>query len=53
MSTLERRMEDENQYRIKNEEEIRKYLETRVVGIMEKLKNDEKMSLKREKRLMA
>ena len=52
MQTLEKRIEDESQFRVKNEEDTRRYFENKFIGLTEKIKNDEKMSLEREKRLM-
>jgi hypothetical protein len=37
---------------VKNEEDTRKYFENKLISLLEKLKNDEKMGLEREKRLM-
>jgi len=53
LTRLEKRIDDEMVYRSKNEEETRKYLEVRVIGIQEKLKSEEKNFLEREKKMMA
>jgi hypothetical protein len=45
-------MEDESTFRIKNEEDQRRYIDQKMVGIEQKLKGDEKNQLDREKRLM-
>lgn len=53
ISTLDRRLEDEAKYRSKNEEDIRRYIENKMIGTHEKLKGDEKMQMEREKRLLS
>ena len=50
--TIEKKIEDEAVFRMKNEEDIRKYFENKFIGFHEKFKNEEKMSLEREKRLI-
>ena len=52
MLTLEKKIEDEGMFRLKNEEDTRKYFENKIIAISEKMKNEEKMGLEREKRLM-
>lgn len=42
----------ETEFRIKNEEDFRKFVETKFNSIFDQLKSDEKMSLEREKRMM-
>ena len=52
MSTLERKLEDEQQFRLRNEEDQKRYFENKFVGLLEKMKSEEKLSLEREKRLI-
>ena len=52
MSTIERKLEDECLFRMKNEEDTRKYFDSKFISLAEKLKSEEKQSLEREKRLM-
>ena len=52
LSTFERRLEDEAVFRTKNEDDTRKYFESKIISITEKLKSEENISLEREKRLM-
>ena len=37
---------------MRNENDLRKYLETRFINLQDQLKSDEKLSLEREKRMM-
>ncbi len=53
MTRIEKRIDDEAGFRSKNEEDTRKYLETRLLGMQEKLKGEEKMALERERRMMS
>lgn len=50
--TIEKKLDDEQQFRIKNEEDIKRYFENKFIAMSEKSKNEEKLSLEREKRLM-
>ena len=52
LATFEKRLEDESIFRAKNEEDNRKFIEAKLQGMFEKLKNEEKNALEREKRLM-
>ena len=52
LSTLERKIEDEQQFRVRNEEDLKIYFENKLISVQEKMKNEEKMSLERERRLM-
>lgn len=52
MQTIEKKIEDDSMFRVKNEEDTRRYFENKIISISEKMKNEEKMSLEREKRLM-
>jgi hypothetical protein len=52
MQNLERKLEDEQLFRVKNEEDTKRYFENKLLGLQEKMKNEEKISLEREKRLM-
>jgi hypothetical protein len=52
MLTLEKKIEDESVFRVRNEEDTRKYFENKILSIGEKMKTEEKFSLEREKRLM-
>ena len=50
--TCEKRIDDETANRIKLEEDILRYLDEKVSGMKEKLKQDEKTSLEREKKML-
>lgn len=50
--TVERKLEDESAFRLKNEDDLREWFEQKVSSIHQKLKNEEKMSLDREKKIM-
>ena len=50
--TVERKLEDESAFRLKNEDDLRNWFEQKVASIHQKLKNEEKMSLDREKKIM-
>ena len=52
MKQIERKVELEQDSRIKNEDEIRKFMETKFYHLSEQHKQDEKMVLEREKRIM-
>jgi len=52
VGTLERRLEEEQEYRLRNEQDTRKYFEAKLEAVHEKLKHEEKTALEREKRLM-
>lgn len=52
ISTIEKKIDEENQFRSKNEEDLRNYFETKFIGFQEKIKNEEKLSLERERRLL-
>ena len=50
--TVERKLEDESAFRLKNEDDLREWFEQKVSSIHQKLKNEEKLSLDREKKMM-
>lgn len=50
--TVERKLEDESAFRLKNEDDLRSWFEQKVASIHQKLKNEEKMALDREKKMM-
>ena len=52
INSIERKLEDEQSFRVKNEEDTKRYYENKFIGLQEKMKNEEKLSLEREKRLM-
>ena len=52
LKQIERKVELEQDSRIKNEDEIRKFMETKFYHLSEQHKQDEKMVLEREKRIM-
>ncbi|CDW87201.1 UNKNOWN [Stylonychia lemnae] len=52
LMNLERKIEDEQQFRLKNEDDQKRYFENKFIGLLEKMKNEEKLSLERERRLM-
>lgn len=52
MQTIEKRLEDENMFRVQNEEDLKRYMENKFISMGEKMKADEKLILEREKRLM-
>ena len=49
---LERKVESESEYRKQNEDDLRKYIESKFLNMHENMKSDEKLSLEREKRMM-
>lgn len=52
LSNFEKKLEAEIESRVRNENDLRKYLETRFINLQDQLKSDEKLSLEREKRMM-
>lgn len=52
LQTMEKKIEDEQSFRQKNEEEQRKYFDSKITSLKDKISYEEKMSLEREKRLM-
>jgi hypothetical protein len=52
LSNFEKKLEAELDSRIKNESDLRKYLETKFLNLQDQMKSDEKLSLEREKRMM-
>ena len=52
VNQIERRMDEEGKHRMKTEDEMRHMIDNKFVGISEKLRAEEKMSLERERRLM-
>jgi hypothetical protein len=52
LSNFEKKLESELDSRIKNETDLRKYLETKFLNLQDQMKSDEKLSLEREKRMM-
>jgi len=42
LKTLERRIDDENAFRVKNEDDLRTWFEQKVNGLSERMKNEEK-----------
>jgi len=52
VTQIERRMEEEGKHRVKTEDELRHTIDNKFIGIAEKLRAEEKMSLERERRLM-
>ena len=53
IKTLERRMDDESAFRIKNEDDLRQWFDQKVGSLTEQVRNEERMSLEREKRIIA
>ena len=45
-------MDEEGKHRMKTEDEMRHMIDNKFVGISEKLRAEEKLSLERERRLM-
>ena len=52
IGSLEKKLDEEQQFRARNEEDTRRYHENKLVALQEKMKQDEKMQLEREKRIM-
>ena len=52
LKTMERRMEDEAAFRVKNEDDLRTWFDQKVNSLQERVKNEEKMSLERERKLI-
>ena len=52
MQNLEKKVDSESEYRRSNEEDFKKYIESKFLNMHENLKSDEKLSLEREKRMM-
>ena len=52
LQTFEKKLAVETEFRIKNEEDFRKFVDSKFNSIFEQLKSDEKLSLEREKRMM-
>lgn len=52
LSNFEKKLEAEIESRVRNENDLRKYLESRFINLQDQLKSDEKLSLEREKRMM-
>jgi hypothetical protein len=49
---FEKKLEAETEYRVKNQDDFRKYVDSKFHSVLEQIKSDEKMSLEREKRMM-
>lgn len=49
---FEKKLEEEQMFRLRNEEELRKFFETKLIGVVEKVKNEERTNIEREKRIM-
>ena len=43
VATLERKIDDETSFRLKNEEELRNFFENRFSGLADKVKSEEKL----------
>ena len=52
VAQMERRLEEEQNHRVKAEEETRRAIDNKFQGLNEKLRAEEKMILERERRLM-
>jgi len=52
INALEKKLEHETEIRSNNEDDIRRYLETKFLHLSDQHKTDEKMALEREKRMM-
>ena len=52
LKTLERWIDDETAFRVKNEDDLRTWFEQKVNGLNERIKNEEKQSLERERKLI-
>lgn len=52
ISGFEKKLDSETEYRVKNQDDFRKYVDSKFATILETIKSDEKMSLEREKRMM-
>lgn len=52
LKTLERRIDDETAFRVKNEDDLRTWFEQKVNGLSERMKNEEKQQLERERKLI-
>ena len=53
LSLFDRKIETESELRLKNEEDLRQYFESKFINMHEQLKTDEKLALEREQRMMA
>lgn len=53
MNTIDRKIDDENAFRIKNEDEMRKWFEKKFSLSMERLNFEERGQLDRERRIMS
>jgi hypothetical protein len=52
LKTMERRMDDEAAFRVKNEDDIRTWFDQKVNALHERVKSEEKMSLERERKMI-
>lgn len=50
--TLDRKIDDENSFRIRSEDDMRKWFESKLNMTLERLNYEEKGSLDRERRMM-
>jgi hypothetical protein len=49
---FEKKLEAETEYRVKGQDDFRKFVDSKFHTVLEQIKSDEKMSLEREKRMM-
>eukprot|EP00352_Strombidinopsis_acuminata_P001276 CAMPEP_0176347062 /NCGR_PEP_ID=MMETSP0126-20121128/6738_1 /TAXON_ID=141414 ORGANISM="Strombidinopsis acuminatum, Strain SPMC142" /NCGR_SAMPLE_ID=MMETSP0126 /ASSEMBLY_ACC=CAM_ASM_000229 /LENGTH=71 /DNA_ID=CAMNT_0017694975 /DNA_START=195 /DNA_END=410 /DNA_ORIENTATION=- len=52
LQAIERKVEEEVSVRHKDQTDMKSYMESKFVSMVEKLKTDEKSNLERERRLM-
>ena len=52
IKTLERWMDDEQAFRVKNEDDLRAWFDQKVDSLTEKVKTEEKMALDRERKIV-
>ena len=49
---FEKKIDRETNFRIENEIDLKNYIDQKFINIYDELKNEEKLSLEREKRMM-